>query len=137
MSLFKQIAFVVLCLTPVAVVLASLATALGSEPRWPSIPALIAFGFALYLGLVNFWLSYGGYFFHRYVRGRDPETYHSGSGIPVIASGLVVVASALSFGNMIGAITSLFILVVDTGGTPWALAILSQDPAFRNSDSDQ
>lgn len=117
----------VVLLSPVALLVVSL----GSGIRHPRerFAGVVPVGIAVAIGLYNLWLSYGRPWMHRR-RGGDGQSYRHVSGLPVIGTLLVVLAALAGFGAVGTAALGLFVLAIDTGGSPWFLAATWKDEGF-------
>jgi hypothetical protein len=119
---------VALCFAPPAVLIASLVAGLSGKAieHFAGIWFLVPAGL---LGSVNSYLSF--------VRWRlwlrrhgSRQGYHHVSGIPLLGSLLVLVASIVGFGAIGTSLFGIVISAFDTGGSPWFLIATWHDSSF-------
>jgi hypothetical protein len=111
-SIAKRASAIVVALLPVALHVASAASAYRSKL------ALVGEAFAMIamlLGSLDFYVSF--------VRRKMPRV----SPAPFVGAVLVVAAGALAFGDRPTAIFALFAYVIDTGGPAWFIAATWRD----------
>ena len=133
-ALLRRGVAVIICLAPVALVAISLGIGLsGSHGRFAGIGFM---GVAAGIGLMNQWFSYGRPLLHL-VRGRDMGTYRHSSGLPMVGTLLTVLAALVGFGALWTAALGLFVLAIDTGGSPWFLAATWNDESLWDPTTTQ
>jgi biotin transporter BioY len=106
--------------------------AIGSfafPPRRASILSLIALTIAALLAAFNFYLVVGRPWLHRR-RGLAAESMRHVSGIPGIASIIILHAVFSNLGSRVVAVAALITLAVDSYGLPWALIAIWKDRTF-------
>lgn len=116
------------CLSPVVLLVSSLATALGDRPSHMFEFAWVTAG-AMFVALLNFYLS----FIRPALMARrlgTMEGIRHVSGFPLVGTVLVVIGGILGFGAAGTAVIGLVALALDTGGAPWFLASTWQDSSL-------
>jgi hypothetical protein len=107
---------VITCVTPIGLAVASL---FGRRAQ-ASLLVPFPLAFAAWVGLLNFHLSFvRPWLFKR--RHESLEDCRFISGLPMIATLVVVLTVLADFGVRAVAVAALAILAVDTGGLPWFL----------------
>ena len=119
---------VVVCLSPVMLLIVSLASALGEVPRQSFAFVGFALG-ALLVGVLNSYLS----FVRPWILLRRLgaiEGQPNISGIPIIGTILVFLAGIFGFGALGTTLISLVAISLDTGGAPWFIMSTWQDSSL-------
>ncbi|WCM92461.1 hypothetical protein M5C99_19205 [Acidovorax sp. NCPPB 2350] len=114
-----------ICLFPVLLALASLATAVLGEGLGTASEAPWLCGIALFIGLFNFSLSFVRPLWLHKVRGVHEVA--GSSGAPIIGSVFAVLACTLGFGATLTSVVALIAVALDTGGAPWFLIATWRD----------
>ena len=118
---------VVICLSPVAVVIASI---LCGTVRGTALTAGLAFVlFAMALAILNFHLSFTRPILYRWTHG-SMAGYRFVSGIPLVGTFFVLVGVLVWFGDVLTSSTGLAALLVDTGSPLWLLRSTWNDSTF-------
>ena len=107
---------IVVCLSPPAIAVASV----FAGPRSYHPLVLLSLAFAAWVASMNFYLSFVRPWLYRRRQG-SLEGYRFVSGLPIIATTIVVLMLLTNFGARIVAVSALVILALDTGGLPWFL----------------
>jgi hypothetical protein len=112
----RRTAGLIICLAPISLAVASL----FGRPAQASLLVLLPLAFAAWVGLLNFHLAFvRPWLFKR--RHGSLEDCRFISGLPMIATLVVVLTVLADFGVRAVAVAALAILAVDTGGLPWFL----------------
>ena len=114
----------VLCLSPLAILLASTIAAYFHRNNPPF--AFVAFALlALAAATYNFYLSFIRLPLHRWLTPH--EHAKNVSVVPVWGTLFVLCAAVFGFGSIGTALIALVAVLVDTGGTPWFLLVTWRD----------
>ena len=115
-------------LSPVVLILASLATSIfgPNKPPFSMVGFVIA---ALLIAVLNFHLSF--------IRPRILLRRHGSldgirhiSGLPAVGNILVTLSMSLGFGSLGTTLIGLIAIAIDTGGLPWFLVAIWRDASF-------
>ncbi len=112
------------CLSPVVLLLASLAYSLLVERKGAAWLGVMAVG--LLVGSLNAYLSFLRPLLYRWRHG-SMEGWRFVSVLPGVGTFVVALAGALGFGAEWTALLGLFVLAIDTGGLPWFLVVTWRD----------
>jgi hypothetical protein len=99
------------------------------RPRRPSILSLIALGIAALLAAFNFYVAFVRPWLFRLRHSNTDDLQHV-SGIPAVASIIIVHVIIWNLGSRVIAVAALIILVIDVYGLPWTLVAIWKDRAF-------
>jgi hypothetical protein len=118
---------VALCLSPVAVLAASIiyGATCGTGLTWGLAPVLVA---AL-LAVLNLHLSFTRPLLYRRKHG-SMAGYHFVSGVPLVGTALILAGVLPCFGDVVTASAGLGALVVDTLSPPWFLVTTWSDSSL-------
>ncbi len=126
-ALLRRRVAVLICLAPVALVAISLGIGLcGSQSRFSGIGWM---GVGAGIGVINQWFTYGRPLLHL-AGGRERGAYGHSSGIPMVGTLMTVMAATFGFGALWTAALGLFVLAIDTGGSPWFLVATWNDESL-------
>jgi hypothetical protein len=109
-----------ICLSPIALAVGSIV--LGTVHGTALTYGLYIVLFAAVIGAFNFTFSFVRPLLYRLIHGSR-EGYQHISGFPGVGTLIVVVGVLLSFGDIITASVGLLVLLIDTGGLPWFIAV--------------
>lgn len=118
-----------ICFSPLGIALGSMIHAIQDPVSNRTGLTLALIG--LLIGLLNGYLSFGRPSIHRWRYG-DLNDYHHASGVPLLGSVIVTVATSIGYGDLRVGIVGIVTLVIDTGGLPWFLIMTWRDRAFWN-----
>ena len=124
---------VIVCLSPLALLLLSLASPASIQPVRHGFAIALA-SMALVIGATNFWLSFVRPPLHR---RRSPGIYKHVSGLPLVGTLLILLAALAGFGSLPVAALGLVVLTIDTGGSPWLLFAIWRDRTFLQEGASQ
>ena len=122
---------VVLCLSPIAVLTASLVSGLAGKDTAP-FAGIWFVAPAAFVAVLNFYLSFVRGLLLR-LRHGSLDRYRHVSGIPLIGSLLVLIAGIIGFGAVGTVLSCIVAVALDTGGLPWFLFSTWQDGSFWDS----
>ena len=114
-----------ICVLPIAIAVASILwwAMRGTAPTPYGLYVVLL---AAVVGVFNFWLSWVRPLIYRLIHGSR-EGYHFVSGVLALGTLLVAVGVVISFGHVVTASLALLVLLLDTGGLPWFLAMTWRD----------
>lgn len=119
---------ILICLTPVALLVGSLLSASRTAPIGHSLGSVLI-GLGIATAGLNFYLSFIRGLVHR-LRHGSLEGYRHVSGIPLIGTLFVVAGGIAGFGWRDTSIAGLAATALDTGGAPWFLISTWRDASF-------
>jgi hypothetical protein len=114
----------VLCLSPIAILIASLIV--GIKRGTALTPGLYYVLPGALIAALNFHLSWTRPLLYRLAHG-SMEGYRFVSGVPIVGVFFVLAGVLPWFGDVITALAGLAVLFADTGSPPWFLAMTWRD----------
>lgn len=128
---FRNFAVIALLVLPLVLVLLSGWSAFfGSSSPCSYVVCWVLIALASIVAVLNLYLSLLRPFLYAKRHGNSLEGYRKISGISVVGSILAALAVLAAWGQMSVAAVGLALLLADTGGVVWLLAILSRDRSF-------
>ncbi|HXY35226.1 MAG TPA: hypothetical protein VEI07_13430 [Planctomycetaceae bacterium] len=120
----RRVIGAVVCVSPIAIAVASIVFGIVRGTALTSYGLYVVL-LAAVVGVFNFWLSMRPLLYR--LKHGSSEGYHHTSGIIIVATLAVVIGVLLSFGHIVTASLGLLVLLIDTGGLPWFLAVTWRD----------
>jgi len=121
----RRIIGVLICLSPLVYLLASLFHATGKDAK-PTFENLNFYIGGAIFACINFYLTFIRATLWR-LRRKSMDEWKNVSGLPTIGTFCIFVACYFSFGAFGSTLVGLVILILDTGGLPWIVIFTWKD----------